>query len=80
MHIVISPNGAAKCLYGEDLDLNALGQLAIQRASHVEPTNDAQWTADLSPVNGPVLGPFPNRSAALEAEREWLEEIWLSPH
>lgn len=30
------------------------------------------WWADLSPVNGPLLGPFLSRSSALEAEVEWL--------
>lgn len=80
MQIVIKPDGTAKCLYGEELDLHALGRISIQRGSHVEPTEDGQWTADLSPVKGPLLGPFPNRSAALDAEREWLERNWLSPH
>ena len=77
MQILILPDGTAKCLYGEDLDLNVLGQLSIQRGSHVEPTANGQWTADLSPVKGPVLGPFRSRSEALQAEREWLEENWL---
>jgi hypothetical protein len=30
------------------------------------------WIADLSPVNGPTLGPFTDRAAALDAERGWL--------
>ena len=79
MQILILPDGTAKCLYGEELDLNALGQLSIQRGSHVEPTENGQWTADLSPMNGPALGPFRNRSTALKAEREWLERNWLNP-
>ena len=79
MQIVITPDGTVKCLYGEELDLHALGQLCIQRGSHVEPTEDGQWTADLSPVNGPMLGPFANRSAALDAEREWLERKLAGP-
>ncbi len=53
------------------------GSMNIQRGSHVEPTADGQWTADLSPVAGPVLGPFTLRTAALAAERQWLEEHWL---
>ena len=77
MKILILPDGTAKCLYAEELNLASLGQLEIRRGSHVEPTNDGQWTADLSPVGGPVRGPFPSRSAALEAEREWLEGNWL---
>ena len=72
MQIVITPTGILKCLYGEELDLHALGRLSIQRGSHVEPTEDGQWTADLSLVDGPVLGPFSNRSTALDAERDMV--------
>ena len=43
------------------------------RASHVEPYND-EWTADMKPVGGPFLGPFPTRELALTAERRWLQE------
>jgi hypothetical protein len=32
---------------------------------------------DLSPVSGPTLGPFQNRSEALAAERSWLLTNWL---
>jgi hypothetical protein len=79
MQIVITTNGNVKCLYGEDLDLHEFGQLEIRRGSHVEPTDDGCWTADLSPVRGPLLGPFPNRSMALDTERDWLEHHWLVP-
>lgn len=65
--------GEIRHLYNERLDLAALGPASITRASHVEPEG-AQWTADLSPVSGPVLGPFPRRSDALAAEAAWLEE------
>ena len=77
MQFLILPDGTAKCLYGEELDLTALGQLEIRRGSHVEPTEDGSWTADLSPANGPILGPFHRRSEALDAERTWLEEHWI---
>ena len=77
MQLTITPGGTVRCLYGEELDLHALGQLCIARGSHVEPTADGQWTADLSPVGGPVLGPFAQRSQALDAERAWLERHWL---
>ena len=43
------------------------------RHSHVEPDESGRWIADLSPVSGPALGPFPTRSAALAAEAAWLE-------
>lgn len=77
MQLLIKPDGGVRCLYDEMLDLQGLGQLQIERGSHVEPDADGQWTADLSPVAGPLLGPFPNRSAALDAERDWLETHWL---
>ena len=73
MQLVILPGGAVRCLYSEHLDLAALGSPAITRASHLEPTPDGRWLADLSPVHGPTLGPFRLRSQALAAERDWLE-------
>ncbi|WP_166822381.1 hypothetical protein [Thalassoroseus pseudoceratinae] len=78
MQIIVQNDGSLRCLYSEELDLRCLGQLTITRGSHVEPTSDGQWTADLSPVNGPTLGPFTARSQALDAEREWLEQHWLT--
>jgi hypothetical protein len=78
MQLVVHPSGLVCCLYGETVDLTALGTLHVTRASHVEPEADGQWTADLSPVDGPRLGPFRRRSQALSAEREWLERYWLT--
>jgi hypothetical protein len=78
MQMIVQTDGSVRCLYGEELDLPQLGSLAIARGSHVEPTATGQWTADLSPVHGPVLGPFPSRSDALTAERQWLEAHWLT--
>jgi hypothetical protein len=77
MQLVINPQGIVQCLYGETIDLAALGSLTITRASHVEPDADGCWWADLAPVGGPRFGPFQARSAALEAERTWLETHWL---
>lgn len=74
MNLVIRPNGTVECLYDEALILAQIGQLTIARASHVEPNEKGQWTADLIPANGPVLGPFRTRTEALHAERTWLEE------
>ena len=79
MEILIMPDGTLRCLYGEAIDLAALGSLQIQRGSHVEPDAAGQWWADMSPVSGPDLGPFTRRSQALDAERDWLETYWLSP-
>ena len=79
MELLIDPAGRVRCLYGEQVDLTSFGQLHISRGSHVEPTPKGTWTADLTPVGGPILGPFPTRSQALEAEREWLLQHWLTP-
>lgn len=54
--------------------LKRTGECSIRRASHVEPGTDGDWYADLSPVNGPKLGPFEQRQEALDAEVEWLNE------
>ena len=78
IELVINANGSARCVYAEDLDLTALGPLSITRASHVEPDSCGQWLADLSPVGGPILGPFLKRSQALDAEQVWLNDRWLS--
>ena len=73
MRLVVEPGGRVRCLYGEAVDLAALGALSIRRASHVEPDPQGVWWADLSPVGGPRLGPFTQRSLALAAEEAWLE-------
>lgn len=78
MKMVVKTNGSIRCVYSEELDLQCLGRLAIARGSHVEPIAGGQWTADLSPVFGPGLGPFDHRSEALAAERQWLETHWLT--
>tara|TARA_R110002111_G_scaffold262878_1_gene342613 strand:+ start:4016 stop:4267 length:252 start_codon:yes stop_codon:yes gene_type:complete len=79
MDLLINAFGDVRCIYGEMLDLQQLGPLSISRGSYVEPTPDGQWTADLAPVNGPLLGPFPQRTAALAAELDWLNSHWLIP-
>lgn len=73
MTINIGPDGTVSALYTEDIDLAAIGTARIARASHVEPTASGEWTADMSPSGGPLLGPYTTRSAALAAEVEWIE-------
>jgi hypothetical protein len=79
MELVIERSGRARCIYGEEIDLTQLGELSIRRGSHVEPDSQGRWLCDLSPVTGPLLGPFPTRSEALAAEVAWLAEQWLVP-
>jgi hypothetical protein len=73
MHLLVEPGGEVTCVYGEAIDLAALGTLMVRRASHVEPDVAGRWWADLAPVSGPKLGPFRLRSEALAAELRWLE-------
>ena len=72
MEIVIKPSGLFIGIYSDSFDYGSFGRPQIRRASHVEPTDDGRWTADLSPVDGPKLGPFDKRSEAIDAELEFL--------
>ena len=78
MQLIITPGGAVRCVYSEEIDLQTLGSPAISRASRVEPDQHGRWLADLSPIAGPILGPFDLRSEALAAEQAWLEVNWLN--
>ena len=75
-NLFIRRGGAVEFVYADDLAaLFADDDKTVVRASHVEPLPDGSgWTADLTPVQGPVLGPFPTRAEALAAEAAWLEE------
>jgi hypothetical protein len=77
MQLVIDRQGIVRGVYAEAIDLAQFGDMAIRRASHVEPDAAGRWWADLAPVGGPTLGPFGRRSEALSAELTWLEEHWL---
>jgi len=77
MEIVVSHTGSVRCVYDDALDLHSLGRIDIRRGSHVEPDDHGHWQADMSPVNGPILGPFKRRQDALKAERAWLLAHWL---
>jgi hypothetical protein len=77
VQLVVTAAGNVRAIYNERIDLARLGKVSIRRGSHVEPTDDGRWTADLSPCGGPVLGPFAVRSEAIEAEIVWLVEHWL---
>lgn len=78
--IVVTTAGTIAAIYGDHLaDLIDAGTATTRRASHVEPVPGG-WTADMSPVGGPVLlragrRPFRLRSEALDAERAYLADI-----
>jgi hypothetical protein len=68
-------DGSIRFIYSDEvaqLAREEFGSLQVSRASHVEPCGDG-WTADMSPVGGPVLGPYTHRSEALSHEVEWLK-------
>lgn len=77
--ISIDRKGTITAIYDDRLsELFKQGQLTIKRASHVEPTENGQWAADMSPVGGPTLGPFRFRETALNAEVEYLKENYFN--
>lgn len=77
MQLIVQRDGIIRCLYGELIDLSALGSPHIRRASFVEPDAAGRWGVDLTPSGGPQLGPFVSRSEALAAESAWLESAGL---
>lgn len=77
--LLIDETGNVTFVYADNLrPLLALGRSTIQRASHVEPTATGHWVADLSPVHGPLLGPFERREQALTEEIQWLNTHHLT--
>lgn len=85
LEIFINEDGSLQFVHDDDLAaLFDSDESETKRASHVEPCRGG-WTADLTPVGGPVLGPFTTRKAALDAELAWLaremtiREVRLEP-
>lgn len=81
MDIIITAGGNLRFIHNDEFSiLMDNGHTTITRASHVEPASvygigtARQWAADMSPSNGPVLGPFESRSDALAAEVKWLQD------
>ncbi len=75
--LLIMPEGSIRFLYDDAFaPLLREGDAVLFRASHIEPIGSA-WFADLSLVDGPMLGPFPLRADALAAEQEWLWTHYL---
>lgn len=73
LQLVISLEGTIQYIFNDELVfLQDCGDFRIKRASHVEPDGKRGWFADMSPILGPILGPFKLRSEALQAELNWL--------
>ncbi len=77
--LIIGLGGNVRMIYSDLVEPHAFGEPTIERGSHVEPDQNGFWWADLTPVNGPRLGPYHMRSNAIEAEIAWLKEYWLEP-
>jgi hypothetical protein len=73
--VIIGKDGSMRFIYDDDmLSFADQGEVTIRRASHVEPDDNGEWVADMSPVGGPQLGPFKKRTDALAKEVDWLLE------
>ncbi|MBE7462977.1 MAG: hypothetical protein HS116_05715 [Planctomycetes bacterium] len=76
--IAVRPDGQVAFLYDDELGALLLeGGGRVQRASHVEPTPDGRWQADLAPIGGPKLPVTDDRRSALNAEKNWIEGCFL---
>jgi hypothetical protein len=55
--IKIAADGTAQFIYNDTLAfvLKPIGDIKIERASHVEPSVGGGWYVDLRPVGGPIL-------------------------
>jgi hypothetical protein len=74
MELTIVFGECVEAIYSDELIdvLSELGSVSVRRASHVEPC-DGGWSADMSPVGGPVLSGFSKRQDAIDAEIKWLK-------
>lgn len=69
MDLVVGVDDITRCIYDQSRGLREIWKTQITRASHVEPVRDGRWWAGMRPVDGPVLGPFKNRTEAVGTAR-----------
>jgi len=71
--VILGKDGVVRFIYKDEFAaLLPQGKSTVARASHVEHCAGG-WQADMSPVGGPMLGPFRLRHVALREEVKWLE-------
>lgn len=75
MNLIVKPGGVIITIYSDAFEYKNLGEPHIRRVSKVEPTQSGLWIADLSLVDGPILGPFEKRCDAIDAELEYVNLI-----
>lgn len=75
-YMVVTPGGTLTHIQRDEATRISLrlGTPQITRASHVEPDAEGNWFADMSPISGPVLGPYApdRRDDCLAAESDWI--------
>jgi len=69
--ILLTPDGYAKMLRNDAVDLRPLGYTTTWRASHVEPDNAKQDWVVTSAKTGQVLGRFGTHAEAIAWEKEY---------
>ena len=72
LEVIVGNDGSIRGVYDDALlPVLTEGKVTTRRVSHVEPDGNG-WKADMSPIDGPMLGPYDTRAAALKAEHDWL--------
>ena len=72
--LVFTPDGTGRGLYTEAIDLEAIGDLSIQRASEIEFDNSSGLWIVRIPGDRRVLYRHPSRQACLDWERQYLDQ------
>ncbi len=75
--IIIDENMNVFAVYNDDIlgILKSIGDLKIERASHVEPTENCEWEVNFEPFIGKKkIGPFKTRQKALDEEVNIIKE------
>ena len=70
--LTFTPDGQGHALYTEAIDLNRIGALSIQRATHIEFDNSAQYWR-VRDQTGFAMFNSPSRQECLDWERRHLE-------
>jgi hypothetical protein len=73
MVLTFDKKGNGHCLYGELVDLRAIGTLSCRRASHIEFDEETQQWQALSPDRQTVLFHDPLRTVCEDWEHDHLQ-------
>ena len=70
--IIFTPDGQGRGLHTEAIDLGLIGPLVIERATHIEFDNKAQYWR-VHDNTGFAMFNSPSRQSCLDWERQYLE-------